>query len=59
MYVVEDVSDVEALEQKMKEQKEEVSKKAGVIQELAGNKKEDLQNFLMTVMNFSNYLLMN
>ncbi len=45
MYVVEDISDVEALEQKMKEQKEEVSKKAGVIQELAGNKKEDLQNF--------------
>ncbi len=45
MYVVEDVSDVEALEQKMREQKEEVSKKAGVIQELAGNKKEDLQSF--------------
>ena len=45
MFVIEDITELEALEKQMKSQKEEISKKGNILQELAANKREELQNF--------------
>ena len=45
MFIIEDVTEIERLEKEMKNQKNEVSKKGQIIQELASNKKEELQTF--------------
>ena len=45
MFVIEDITEFEKLEQEMKKQKEENTRNVEILQELALNKKEDLQIF--------------
>ncbi|MDC0254304.1 ATP-binding protein [Bacteriovoracales bacterium] len=54
MFVIEDITELEALEKQMKDQQEEISKKGQILQELAANKREELQNFFDGVNNISN-----
>ena len=54
MFVIEDITELEALENQMKSQKEEISKKGNILQELAANKREELQNFFDGVNKLSN-----
>ena len=54
MFVIEDITEIEKLEQKMKDQQNDVSKKAQIIQELAANKKEELQMYFDSVSKMSN-----
>ncbi len=48
MFIIEDITEVERLEKEMQAQKEEVSKKGQIIQELASSKKEELQSFFQS-----------
>ena len=48
MFIIEDITEVERLEKEMQVQKEEVSKKGQIIQELASSKKDELQTFFQS-----------
>ena len=48
MFIIEDITEVERLEKEMQAQKEQVSKKGQIIQELASSKKEELQSFFQS-----------
>ncbi len=53
MFVIEDITELEKLEEAMKKQKEENTRNVEILQELALNKKEDLQIFFSGAINSS------
>tara|TARA_Y100001954_G_scaffold124691_1_gene133869 strand:+ start:4280 stop:8236 length:3957 start_codon:yes stop_codon:yes gene_type:complete len=45
MLIVEDITEIQVLEKKMQAQQEEISKRGKILQELATNKKDEIQTF--------------
>jgi HPt (histidine-containing phosphotransfer) domain-containing protein len=50
MFVIEDITELENLENKMKNQEEEAGKRALIIQELAASKKEEIHQFFNSIL---------